>query len=93
MIKISAEDADRDKVAKLVSALAEEIKNAVNPENAYIDCVDFPAFIVKIRNRFRWHILLRLKRGSWPASHPKIKNILANLAPSWSIQVDPPSLL
>lgn len=96
LIKITADDTDRARLISRVSALAEEIRKTRQLEGsdpASWDVVDFPAFITKIKGRFRWHILLRLKRNSWPLKHAGIKKILAGLPPSWTIQVDPPSLL
>ncbi|OGZ30114.1 MAG: hypothetical protein A2931_03060 [Candidatus Niyogibacteria bacterium RIFCSPLOWO2_01_FULL_45_48] len=91
MIKITLVDTDRAKLVGHISALADELKKS--SKGRPFECVDFPAFVMKIKGSFRWHILLKLERGSWPASHPEIKKILAGLPSSWSIQVNSPSLL
>ena len=91
LVKITLEDSDRAKLQSKVAELAEKFKNAEESGNP--DRIDFPAFIMRVRGRFRWHILLRFEPGSWPGKHPKIAEILKTLPPSWAIQVDPPSLL
>ncbi|MEK7599102.1 MAG: hypothetical protein AAB474_01445 [Patescibacteria group bacterium] len=85
MVKISLEDKNKSKLIARISTLARELQKW-SP-------VDFPAFVVKIRGRCRWHIILRLPRASWPKNQPELHKILKNLSPEWSIQVDPPSLL
>lgn len=85
LIKITFEDKDRQRLISKISVLSSELKKW-SP-------VDFPAFITKIRGRFRWHILLKLPRGSWPEKQPELHAYLSGLAPSWIVQVEPPSLL
>lgn len=85
LIKITIEEPDRQHLLRNVSSVT-KILGEWQP-------MDFPAFVTKIRGQFRWHILLKLERGSWPVKHPKLREILKNFPPSWKIQVDPPSLL
>ena len=85
LIKITIEDPDRERVLRNVSSVV-KILGEWQP-------MDFSAFTAKIRGQFRWHILLKLERGSWPTKHLKLREILKNFPPSWKIQVDPPSLL
>lgn len=93
LLKLTLEDVNRARLVKKVSELAAKIKQIEAVSAEKFDSLDFPAFIVKIRGRFRWHILLRLARGSWPEKHKELRELLKNLPPSWVIQVDPPSLL
>ncbi|QQG46355.1 MAG: primosomal protein N' [Candidatus Niyogibacteria bacterium] len=93
LLKITYQDQNRQKLIANISALAKKIRTGETVKNQNFECVDFPAFVMRIRGRFRWHMLLKLERGSWPEKHPKIAEILKNLPPSWAIQIDPPSLL
>lgn len=93
LIKITLEDINRARLVTKISELARSIKELKSVNAEPFECVDFPAFIVKVRGRFRWHILLRLARGSWPEKHEELWRVLKGLPPSWIIQVDPPSLL
>ncbi|MBI5787094.1 MAG: hypothetical protein HY446_00895 [Candidatus Niyogibacteria bacterium] len=93
LIKITLEDANRARLTSAIERLAKEIKEAEPEAGAGFECVDFPAFIVRIKGRFKWHILLRFSRGAWPGKHEKIRAVLKNLSPGWAVQVDPPSLL
>jgi len=93
LIKLTLEDSNRVRLTSLVEKLAKEIKESEPEASEFFGYVDFPAFIVKIRGRFRWHILLRFARGSWPHKHAWLKDILKRLPSGWAIQIDPPSLL
>lgn len=85
MIKITLEDSNRAKLLKKVAALTRVLQKW-NPG-------DFPAFILKMKGVFRWHVVLKLEYGSWPHNHEKLLGILKNLPFSWKIYVDPPNLL
>ncbi len=90
LIKITLSDANLEKLTARISSLAQDLKKI---SQGRLEYADFPAFVMKIKGQFRWHILLKLERGSWPDRHPEIKALLADLPPSWSVQVNSPSLL
>ena len=51
----------------------------------------FPAFHEKLKNKYRWNILLKLPPHKWPDE--TLRNILANIHPAWQIVVDPDSII
>ena len=55
--------------------------------------LNYKAFISKIKNIYRRHILLKIDPLSWPDGQKKLRNILSSFAPAWKIEVDPDSLL
>lgn len=83
LIKITKEDKNSAKLQTEVNALADLLKN--------FSPIEFPSFIAKIKDKYRWNILLKLKPESWP--HPPLNEILSGLNPSWKINVDPDNLL
>lgn len=50
-----------------------------------------PAFIPKIKNVYRQHAILKVKRESWP--DPKLSALLKSLSPAFSVNVEPENLL
>jgi primosomal protein N' (replication factor Y) len=85
LIKITKEETSGDSAKKSVYNLAERLK--AHP------CFVFPAFISKIKNKHRWHILLKLKPDAWPNNYPDLLKTLKSLSPSWRVNVDPETLL
>lgn len=62
--------------------------------------VSYPAFIPKIKNLHKKHILLKIDPSSWPPSQArqalrqeKLYCVLSSLPPSWKIDIGPESLL
>ncbi|MEK7162424.1 MAG: hypothetical protein AAB730_01025, partial [Patescibacteria group bacterium] len=55
--------------------------------------LSFPAFLERIRKRYRWNIVLKIPPGAWPPEE-KLENLLKNLAlVGWEIVVDPESII
>ena len=64
--------------------LLKTLLEAYNPEI-------YPAFISKVKNSYLINVLMRVKHSSWPDS--KLLSILYSLPPSFTIRVDPESIL
>lgn len=59
------------------------------------DCkpLSFPAFLERIKKRYRWNIVLKIPPGGWPPEE-KLENLLKNLAlAGWELIVDPESII
>ena len=85
LIKITKDGRNDAEVAKETEKL-EKILNEWKP-------LSYKAFIPKIKNVYRRHILLKIDPLSWPSGQRKLHQILLSLAPSWKVEVDPESLL
>ncbi len=53
--------------------------------------VVYPAFTSQVKNEYRMHALIRLAPNSWPK--PELLNTLKSLPPSFSIDVNPETIL
>lgn len=85
LIKIIKEDKNQAHLSKDVANLEKALAEW-NPTS-------YQAFIPKIKNFYRRHILLKLERGTWPEKQKKLSGILSSLPPGWKIDVEPESLL
>ena len=89
LIKITRQANRLELLKKEIRALTEQLSKppiAVKP-------LDFPAFITKIKGKYQWHILLKLKPECWPEKYPELVKFLINLPPNWKVDVDPVTLL
>lgn len=85
LIKITKDGKNDADVAKEIEKL-KKILNEWGP-------LSYKAFIPKIKNIYRRHVLLKIDPQSWPNEQRKLHAILSSLVPSWKVEVDPESLL
>lgn len=84
VIKLSSEDSNLKKLqTRTASAL--KILKAYRPYS-------FPAFIERMKNKYRRHIILKLAPEAWPGNQ-KLAQLLKSLRPAWRTVVDPETLL
>ncbi len=85
LIKIGLEGKDREETLGKIK----ELEKKLEPWNP----VSFPAFTSKIKNLYRFYILLRLEPDTWPQGQEELHALLSSLPPTFKVDVDPESLL
>ncbi|RJQ32275.1 hypothetical protein C4572_01485 [Candidatus Parcubacteria bacterium] len=99
LIKLTKEGKNENQLIKEV----ENIQNTVKDWQP----VSYPAFIPKVRDLYRRHILIKLDPGSWPPKHPaqtqtenaatsnpeKLYQLLSSLPHGWKVDIEPDNLL
>lgn len=85
LIKMSKESKDENRLSAETSAL-EKMLAEWNPAS-------YKAFIPKMKNLYRRHILLKIDPQTWPDKQEKLHKILKSLPLSWKKDIDPESLL
>ncbi|MBI5045934.1 MAG: primosomal protein N' [Candidatus Niyogibacteria bacterium] len=66
----------------------DKIKNLLKP----FQPLDFPSFIHKIKNTYTHNIILKVPPSSWPYKNIALSEVLRNLGPRFTVQVDPISI-
>lgn len=85
MIKITREEKSKEALEHAIVALERRL--------ASYSPVTLPAFIGKVDEKYRSHLMLRLEQKTWPEEHESLRQFLAELSPRWTVEVDPESLL
>ncbi|OGF82173.1 hypothetical protein A3B18_01850 [Candidatus Giovannonibacteria bacterium RIFCSPLOWO2_01_FULL_46_13] len=83
LIKLSRED----KNLSLLQAEEKKVMETLKGSNP----ISFPAFHERLKNRYRWNILLKLQPKKWPEEN--LRSLLEKLGPMWQISVDPDSII
>ncbi len=85
LIKITKGNSDKILLKKEVDSLVLQLKN--------FDVIDYPAFIPKEKNLYKWNIVIKIDPGTWPMGQAKLHSFLFYLPPAWRVDVEPDSLL
>lgn len=85
LIKIGLEGKDKEETLEKIKSL-EKILEPWSP-------ISFPSFTPKMKNLYKFFILLRLEPNTWPQKQEELYAILSSLPPAWKIDIDPESLL
>lgn len=85
IIKITREDKSKEALEHAITNLERRLAS-YNPVTA-------PAFIGKVNEKYRSHLILRLEQKTWPEEHESLQQFLGELSPRWTIEIDPESLL
>lgn len=85
IIKVTHETSRKDDLARELNKLKRKIAS-YNP-------IETPAFIEKVKGKYRAHLILKLEEGTWPKEHEGLRNFLEELGPPWIVEVDPANLL
>lgn len=85
LIKLTKEDKNDACLAKDAADM-EKILAEWRPLN-------YRAFIPKVKNNYRRHLLLKVDPQNWPKKETKLCQVLSSLPPSWKIDIDPETLL
>ncbi|MDP3785006.1 MAG: primosomal protein N' [bacterium] len=84
LIKLKREDANWPRL----KAEAERVRALLKTYSP----ASSPAFLEKIKNKYRWNIVLKINSQVWP-KNPELLSRLQELAVSWEIIVDPLSVI
>ena len=84
-IKLTRESIHQNLAQKEIAVIKEQLKK-YSP-------IDFPAFISKVKNKYRWNLLLKVEPKTWPDKYPELASFLQNLGPQWRVEIDPENLL
>lgn len=85
LIKVTKGNADKPALQKEIKHFVEQLKD--------FDVVDYPAFIPKEKNLYKWNVIIKVDRETWPKGQAKLHSFLFYLPPAWRVDVEPDSLL
>jgi len=85
LIKLTKGNADK-------SLLETEINNIVAQLKDH-EVVNYPAFIPKEKNLYKWNVVIKVEPDVWPKGLATLHNFLFYLPQSWKVDVEPDSLL
>lgn len=85
LIKVTHETSRKDDLERELNKLKRQLAS-YNP-------IETPAFIEKVKGKYRAHLILKLEEGTWPKEHGGLRNFLEDLGQLWTVEIDPASLL
>jgi primosomal protein N' (replication factor Y) len=85
IIKVTKGNADKSALQKEVKHFVEQLKD--------FEVVDYPAFIPKEKNLYKWNVIIKVDPTAWPKGLAKLHSFLFYLPSGWRVDVEPDSLL
>jgi primosomal protein N' (replication factor Y) len=85
LIKIICEDKNKQRAKSEITKLKQRLKT-YNP-------IVFAAFTPKIKNYYRFYLLIKVEPKTWPEEQKELHSILSSLPRNWKIELNPESLL
>lgn len=85
IIKITKGNSNKEALKKEIDIIMTYLKS--------FDAIDYPAFIPKEKNLFKWNVVIKIDPAQWPKELAKLHSFLFYLPPSWRVDVEPDSLL
>lgn len=91
LIHLIYQHTDENQAKKTAAAVASQLKTLIKPyQNTIFLLGPSPAFLAKQRNKFRYQIILKTGRPSYP---PALDDFLKTMPKGWVVDVDPDDLL